>query len=58
MIKVLMEIFEPELRESERIGRIKGAVETLNELGFGNREIEAKIMKSYNIDVVEASKYL
>ena len=53
-----MELFEPELRESERIGRIKGAIETLKELGFGNKEIEAKIMKSHNIDVEEASKYL
>lgn len=36
----------------------QGVVETLKEFGFGNKAIEAKIMKLYNIDVGEASKYL
>ena len=54
MNAVLMEMMRPELQAS----RIRGAVETLKELGFGNDEIEAKIMKSYGIDEEEAGKYI
>lgn len=54
MNAVLMEMMRPELQAS----RIKGAVETLKELGFSKEEIGAKIMKSYGIDQEEAEKYI
>lgn len=57
MIKALMEIFEPELRESERIGRIKGAVDVLKSVGYKDKEIESEIMKFYGLTSEEATKY-
>lgn len=58
MNAALLEMMRPELLESEKVGYIKGTVETLKELGFEDKEIEAKIIKSYGIDKEEAMKYL
>lgn len=58
VISVLKEIMEPEIQESEKIGRIKGAIETLQELGFGDKEIVTRIIKSYDLNAEEAAKYL
>lgn len=52
-----MEIFEPELRESERIDRIKGAVDVLRSVGYKDKEIESKIMRFYALTSEEAAKY-
>lgn len=54
MNAVLMEMMRPELQAS----RIKGAVETLREIGFEKEEIEAKIIKAYDLNKEEAEKYL
>ena len=58
MNAVLMEWIRPEIQAEIRESRIEGAVDALQDLGFEDKEIEAKIIEKYGLTAEEAAKYL